>query len=73
MRRTFTPNSELNSEVDLNASYLENAILVLGPAQLFIPYYKNLLFRIFSIGAADISCCCRSMEVQIVGNRVGVP
>ena len=27
MRRTFTPNSSLDSEVDLHASDLENAIL----------------------------------------------
>ena len=30
MRRTFTPNSSLDLGVELNASYLENAILVPG-------------------------------------------
>lgn len=30
----------------------------------FIPCYKNLLFRVFSTGAADISCCCRSMKCE---------
>ena len=39
--------------------------------QPFIPCYKNLLFHIFSAGAADISCCCHSTEVQIVGKRAG--
>ena len=28
IRRAFTPHSSLDSEIDLNASYLENAILV---------------------------------------------
>ena len=28
MRRAFTPNSSLDSEIDVNASYLENAIRV---------------------------------------------
>ena len=31
MRRTFTLHSSLDSEVDLHASYLENAILVPSP------------------------------------------
>ena len=35
MRRTFTLHSSLDSEVDLHASYLENAILV--PSHLLIP------------------------------------
>lgn len=33
MRRTFTPDSSLDSEVDLNASYLENTILVTSDLQ----------------------------------------
>ena len=35
MRRAFTPHSSLDSEIDLNASYLENAIRV--TADLRIP------------------------------------
>ena len=35
MGRTFTLHSSLDSEVDLHASYLENAILV--PSHLLIP------------------------------------
>ena len=34
MRRTFSPNSSLDSEVDLNASYLENTILVTSDLQV---------------------------------------
>ena len=35
MRRAFTPHSSLDSEIDVNAGYLENAILV--TADLRIP------------------------------------
>ena len=52
MRRTFTPNSSLDSEVDLNASYLENAILVTGDWWLQIEGFPLIIFHLYSCGEA---------------------
>ena len=42
MRRAFTPHSSLDSEIDLNASYLENAIRVTADLNTKLISIRNL-------------------------------